>query len=157
MKWDPECKMVTSILYFWKYFKGLNLRVNWIWSSYLDHCLAVFLRGKEATQKNCQTVLLPKPLFWTLLPHYICPPVLNWFSPMTLSECPHDDFWTYTEEHLPPSLTLPVTSNTLPSSDAIFHSYSLSLSCVTSVIHMFTNTCGLLNTGNPKSLPSRRR
>lgn len=60
MKWDPECKMVTSILDFWRYFKGLYLRLNWIWSSHLDRCPALSLRGKEATQlPNCSTAKPP--------------------------------------------------------------------------------------------------
>lgn len=156
MKWDPEYKMVTSLLDLKRYFRGLNLRVNWIWSSYLDHCPALSLRGKETTQKNCQSLLPPNPHSWTLLPHYIRLPVLDWFSPRALSECPPDVLWTYTDtchhpwpclSHL--TLCLPPTPgfNLIPSPFPVWlHSFIY-----------WSNTYGMLNTRKLKAQPSWRR
>lgn len=76
--------MVTSTLDFRRYFKGLNLRVNWMESSYLDHHPTLSLKGKETTQKNCQTVPPPNSNSWTFITSYPSPS-----AGLVLTPCVH--------------------------------------------------------------------
>lgn len=154
MKWDPECEIGTSLLDLRIYFKGLNLRFNWIWSSYLDHCPAWSLRGKETIQKNCQTVLSPNPHYWTLLPHYIHPPVLNWFSPRVLV--------SILLMPCEPTLTLEAILDLVfhiqhcPVTPAFILTSSPSHAGLQSFMYL-SKTCGMLNIGKSRYLPSWRR